>query len=166
LPPSPPLSVLQVRVGSFKGTLLVALSVLYATASNKEDGARVVVASLLQALVPVLSADQVRSPVLPALQSLIESGSQGVVKAAAKSLTSLFGSISDRACLEVVNREIALVLERGPKQVCVVCGVWLCVWQACVVCVVCVGFVGCVVRCVGCVVACVVWCGVVWCGVG
>ncbi len=104
-------------MGSFKGTLLVVLSVLYATASNKEDGARVVVAALLQALVPVLTPEQVKSPVLPALQSLIGSNSQPVVKAAVKSLTSLLVSVSDRALLEIVNREISSVLVEGPKQV-------------------------------------------------
>ncbi len=38
----------QVRVGSFKPALAIVLSVLYTVASNKEDSARVVVASLLQ----------------------------------------------------------------------------------------------------------------------
>jgi hypothetical protein len=119
----------QVRVGAFKPALLVVLSVLYATASNKEDSARVVVASLLQALVPVLSPDQVKSPVLPALQSLIESGSAPVVKAAVKSLTALFASVSDRSCLDTLSREVTSVLERGPKLVRVKTWLWLCEWS-------------------------------------
>jgi hypothetical protein len=60
--------VVQVRVGSFKPSLLVVLSLLYSVASNKEDGARAVVAGVLQALVPVLTPEQIKSPVLPALQ--------------------------------------------------------------------------------------------------
>ena len=130
----------QVRLGQFKPALTIALSVLFTVASNREDSARVVVATVLQALVPVLTVDQVKSPVLPALLSLIDSGVPAVVKAAVKALTALLAGVGDKACVDAIDKEVTVILERGPKQVGVarvvaiglrVCfpgGVGRCVW--------------------------------------
>jgi hypothetical protein len=68
-------------------------------------------------MVPVLAPEQVKSPVLPALQMLISNGSPGVVKAGVKSLTALFASVTEKSCLDSMYKELLGVLERGPKLV-------------------------------------------------
>ena len=71
----------------------------------------------LQAVVPDMTSEQVKSPVLPALRLLLDGGSVLVASAAIGAVSVLFTSVTEQSCVDEMNKEMLHALERGPKPV-------------------------------------------------